>query len=97
MSKQEIPQHHPSIIWRVLDDGVVVVSPQQGQVRVLNQVGTTVWGLIDGRRTVADLAAALTEQYNVSPEEAGRDLRAFLAELTDRGLLQWSQPGEIGD
>jgi hypothetical protein len=91
MSQLEIPQHHPNVIWRVLDDGVVVVSPQQGQVRVLNQVGTTVWGLIDGRRTVADLAAALTEQYNVSLEEAGRDLHAFLGELTERGLLQWDK------
>jgi hypothetical protein len=89
MIKQEIPQHHPNIIWRVLDDGVVVVSPQQGQVRVLNQVGTTIWGLIDGHRTTADLAKALTEQYDVSLEEAGRDLRAFLAELTERGLLEW--------
>jgi hypothetical protein len=94
MSQLEIPQHHPNIIWRVLDDGVVVVSPQQGQVRVLNPVGTAVWGLIDGRRTVADLAAALTEQYDVSLEEAGRDLRAFLAELTERGLLEWGQNGE---
>jgi hypothetical protein len=95
MSEQQIPQHHPQVIWRVLDDGVVVVSPQQGQVRVLNPVGTTIWGLIDGRRTVTDLALALTEQYEVTLEEAGRDLHAFLAELTERDLLQWNQ--EIGD
>jgi hypothetical protein len=95
MSEQQIPQHHPQVIWRVLDDGVVVVSPQQGQVRVLNPVGTTIWGLIDGRRTVTDLALALTEQYDVTLEEAGNDLHTFLAELTERGLLQWDKA--IGD
>lgn len=97
MSQPGIPQHHPNIIWRVLDDGVVVVSPQEGQVRVLNKVGTTIWGLIDGRRTVTDLAAALVEQYDVPLEEARRDLRTFLAELTERGLLQWSQNAGPGD
>jgi hypothetical protein len=89
MNGQETPQHYQNLIWRVLDDGVVVVSPQQGQVRVLNGVGTTIWELIDGRRTITDLEAALIAHYDVQPEQAGRDLRTFLEDLTERGLLVW--------
>lgn len=97
MNRQQIPYRNENLVWRVLDDGVVVVSPQQGQVRVLNRVGTTIWELIDGRHTITDLETALVEQYDVSLEQAGRDLQSFLADLTERGLLVWQEKVEIGD
>ena len=43
MDSDKIPRPDPNIIWRIVDDGAVLVSPQIGKVRVLNEVGTAIW------------------------------------------------------
>jgi hypothetical protein len=77
----------PELIWRVVDDNAVVVMPQAGKVRVFNRIGSVIWRLLAEQYNTADIAAYLTAHYNVTPEQAGHDLRHFLAELAARGLL----------
>lgn len=60
----------------------------------LNPVGSFAWGLLDGRRTVADLAAAVAAEFAVMPERAAADLSAFLADLRDRGLIETERDPE---
>jgi hypothetical protein len=54
----------------------------------LNEVGSHLWGLLDGRRGVEELAAAVCEAFDVSEEEARADTLAFLAELEEAGLIR---------
>ncbi len=81
--------HSADVIWRELDDGVVIVSPGAGAVRVLNGVGADVWRLLDGKSTVADLEGLLLQRYAVSSEQLRTDMHQFLTELDARGLLVW--------
>jgi hypothetical protein len=89
MHSEQIPTSSPGVIWRILDDSAVLVSPEAGQVRVLNEVGTTIWQLIDGENTLAHIEAELIRHYGISPERARADLHTFLANLAERGLLTW--------
>ena len=57
----------------------------------LNAVGSFVWGLLDGRRTVAELARAVAERFQVPTERALADVGAFLAVLRDRQLVELSR------
>ncbi|MFN2137648.1 MAG: PqqD family protein [Candidatus Promineifilaceae bacterium] len=82
-----LPRVAPDIVWRLLDDNAVVVSPREGEVRVLNSVGTAVWQLLIDDQDVAAIEAFLGANFNVSPEQAHEDLVVFLDELTDRGIL----------
>jgi pyrroloquinoline quinone biosynthesis protein D len=90
MNENRIPKPEQDVIWREVSDGVVLISPTEGQIRVLNEVGAQIWRLMDGKRDVAAIEADLLRRYNTSPEQVRVDLQSFLAELTDRGLLSWN-------
>lgn len=84
------PSPHPDLLWRLVDDELVIVRPIDGEIRVLNRVGAFVWRSMDGQRTVADLACLVTEEYQVSLPEACSDIHSFLAPLTESGLVEWN-------
>jgi hypothetical protein len=54
-----------------------------------NQVGTFIWERCDGRHTVAQIAAALAEDYEVDRDQAIRDCQEFISGLVAEGMLTW--------
>ncbi len=78
-----------NLIWREVDENTVVVSPQSGDMRVLNGVGSVIWRLLAEEQSLEAIAAHITAHYAVSPEQAGADLRAFITDLDARHLLEW--------
>lgn len=82
-----IPRRTSSVASRALDGEAVLVHPGQGKVSVLNGVGSRIWELVDGQRTMADLARVIADEYEVSLIQAEADTLAFCADLAGRGLL----------
>lgn len=93
MDPEQVPDVAHGVIWRLIDNGAVLVSPESGDVRVLNDVGTTIWQLIDGENSVGQIEALLQEQYNVPLSKLRADLDSFFTELSQRNLLTWKQSG----
>ena len=85
-----IPIPHPDLIWRFVDDELVIVRPSDGQIRVLNSVAAFVWRSMDGHRTVSDLASLVCAEYEVSYSKAASDIEDLIAPLVENGLVQWS-------
>lgn len=83
----KLPSVATDIIWRMLDENAVVVSPREGEVRVLNAIGTAIWQLLIDSKDLADIEAYLGQQYEVPKDTARADLLAFLDDLVDRGIL----------
>lgn len=81
------PAPHPQAISRVVDGEAVIVLPESGQVGVLNEVGTRVWELADGTRSLEEIVAAILEEFEVTPERARQDVDAFVQELVEKGML----------
>jgi hypothetical protein len=81
------PRREPTAAWRVVDGEVVMVLPATGKVHTLNAVGTRFWQLVDGERTMAEIAAQMADEFDASADRIERDCRAFAAELGERGLL----------
>jgi hypothetical protein len=67
----------------------VIVLPDKGEVKVLNEVGARIWALADGSRSVRDIAAAVAGSYDVSPAEAEADTVVFLRELREKALIEF--------
>lgn len=73
--------------------GEAVLVPVRSQVAeldsifTLNDMGSLVWDLLDGERTVSQIAEVICASYEVTAEEATRDLLEFLAELESAGLI----------
>jgi len=57
------------------------------KVLELDELGSFCWNLIDGERSVKEMARALSERYGVPAREAELSVAAFLRELGRRGLI----------
>jgi len=65
----------------------VLVLPERGQVKVLNEVGARVWALVDGSRDIAAIIDAVCDEYEVERERAEADTLIFVADLEAKGLV----------
>ncbi len=54
---------------------------------VLDEVGSYVWGLCDGRNCVRDIIHALAKRYKLHRKEAEVSVVAYLRQLARRGLI----------
>jgi hypothetical protein len=75
------PCINDDVIWTAVDNEAVVVSPREAKARVLNEVGTRMWELSDGSRTVGEIASVIAGESDVSVEQAEVDAIEFLDEL----------------
>lgn len=83
------PIHTPSVASRVYGADAVIISPDEGMVRMLNPTATRIWQLADGSRSVEQIAATLAEEYEVDSRQAQQSVATLLGELTDKGLIAW--------
>lgn len=83
-----IPVMLPAVVGRIIDDEAVLVLPEQGQVKVLNPVGARIWTMIDGVRSVREIAALIGQEYEVDPRQAEEDTLQFVRDLEQRNVLR---------
>ncbi len=80
--------------------GETIIVPVRAQVAesdsiyTLNDLGSLIWGLIDGQNRVGELIQAVCAEYDVQPNEAAQDLVEFLGSLEAEGLIRSSDDGE---
>lgn len=53
----------------------------------LDRLGTSVWMMLDGSNTTADIIGRFAEEHGVSAAEAEQSVTAFLRMLGKRGLI----------
>ena len=70
-----------------VDDEILIVDLDGGELLSLEGTGRAVWELIDGVRSEADIVAALSEAYDAERELLTRDVEALLAELENAALV----------
>jgi hypothetical protein len=80
------------VVFHDLEPGAggVLLVLETGAYHGVNDVGARIWRLLDGRRTVADLARALQDELPDAPPQVGDDVRAFLTDLEARSLVRQS-------
>jgi coenzyme PQQ biosynthesis protein PqqD len=97
ISLDKIPVPVAGVVGRVLENKepgkteAVIVLPDKGQVKVLNEVGTRIWSLIDGKRSVSDIIRMIVQEYQVSQKDAENDTLEFLAALNEKGVIDFSK------
>jgi hypothetical protein len=83
----EYPALHSQVAMQIVDGLTVIVLADSGEVLVLNALGTRIVDLIDGKRSVNEIARLIEEEYDVTAEIARRDLDEFLRTLSEAGAL----------
>lgn len=87
LSLDTIPVPNPNVVGRVVADEAVLVLPDKGTVKVLNEVGARIWSLVDGVRSAREIALLIFSEYNVEQAAAEEDTLVFLGDLADRDVL----------
>jgi len=81
------PRKHPRTASRLVDGEAVIVLPEESVVKVLNLVGSRIWELADGTRTVREIAGTIYEEYKVDHEQAEKEAIEFVEEMAQAELL----------
>ena len=74
--------------------GETIIVPIKGRVGdldsiyTLNEVGTMIWQLIDGQKSIGQIVQAVRQTYDVEPEEVKKDTADFLHSLEQAGLIR---------
>ncbi len=75
------------VVFRELDGEAVVLNLDTGIYFGLDAVGTRIWRLIEDRKPLRAVLAALVDEYDAPPDRLQRDLLAFVEHLNGKGLL----------
>lgn len=78
---------HPSVVYRDLAEGGVLLHLESGQYHGLNDTGLAIWGLLERPSTLDELREGLQEQVADPPAELGDEVRAFVESLRERDLV----------
>ena len=77
-----------SIVFRKIADEVILVPIRQNvgdleSIYTLNETAARIWELIDGKIKVKEIKEKLIEEFEVTPEEAEKDIVEHLMQLEE--------------
>jgi len=79
-----IPQE---VLARQVGGETVMLDLAKGAYFGLDPVGARIWQLLAEGKTLAEVCDAIVAEYDVSHEDAERDLLALVADLMAQGLV----------
>ena len=95
MNKTEFyPRPHPQTAGRVIDGEAVLILSDDSEINVLNEVGSRIFELADGTRTVAEIASIIGSEYDISSEDATTDVIEFLDSLVAENVMEYAEEKE---
>ena len=65
---------------------------QETRKIILDRIGTYVWTLCDGSKTVNDIIKVFSKKHSLGREKAERSLLIYLEQLVRRGLIAIAAP-----
>ena len=77
----------PSVYARVFGEEMVLLEFGKGEYFGLDAVGADIWRRLEAGDDIGTAADHIVEQYEVSREEALRDIVALVRQLQDHELL----------
>ena len=76
-----------SVLIRELEGEAVLLNLDNETYYGLDEVGTRMWAVLATSPSIAAAHAALLEEYDVAPDRLESDLRVWIGQLVENGLL----------
>ena len=70
-----------------VDDEILIVDLDGGELLSLEDTGRAVWDLIDGQRSLAAIAEALAREYDAPRDRLEQDVTVLIYELAAAKLV----------
>lgn len=86
-------QKSPDIVFRKIADETILVPIKNNvgdleSIYTLNAVAARIWELIDEKRKVKEIKDIIVEEFEVTPEEAEKDIKKFLLRLEKADIIK---------
>lgn len=75
------------VLFTSMGEDAVLLHAQRGDYYSLNKVGARLWVLTDGCKTIEELAGLITEEFDISKEQAENDIIELAEQLEKEGLV----------
>jgi hypothetical protein len=92
MKDNKIFKKNPQMISREISGQIVLVplgklSDQASHIYTLNETAAQIWGLIDGKRSLAKIRGLLLSKYKISEAMLKKEIEELCADLKSIGAL----------
>jgi hypothetical protein len=92
MNTQSVPQRVANVITQGADGDTVLLHIETGNYFALNEVGSRVWSLCDGARSISDIVEVICQEFDVSEQTAETDTLDLFDMLKSENLVVSDKP-----
>ncbi|MBD3789971.1 MAG: PqqD family protein [Campylobacterales bacterium] len=78
----------PTVFAQMVDDEMVLLDMNSENYFGLDEVGTSIWQVMQEQETLEKVFETLLEEYDVSADILKKDLEDFVQKLVDNGLVE---------
>jgi hypothetical protein len=80
-----------AIAARLIGGEMMIMSAVDSTFFTLNEVATVIWQAADGRTPLSEIVVSkICPEFEIDPDQAGRDAEQFISELSQHGILMVS-------
>jgi hypothetical protein len=86
MHENAVLRKNKNMVTRVIDDEAILMpiyktSDEINCIYNLNKVGSRLWELINGKRTIAQIKQQVLKEFDTTPGEVDKEMQKFLKDL----------------
>ena len=86
-----VPQRTANVLEKDVDGELIIVNANTNELISLSDSGRAIWDLVDNRRTVGQIVAAICAEFEVGPDEEADAKEPPAAE----GDVLAAEPGSV--
>lgn len=79
--------HSEGVLEQLVDDEMIVFSPDAETYFTLNRSAREVWELADGTKSIGEITIELARRYEVEPDSLLQDVTNIVASFADGSLI----------
>ena len=87
-SLDSIVSRNGNFAWRIVEGNAFIVDSGGNMLHELNETGSRIWKLMDGRHTLKEIASEISREFDTDQLAAEKDVVEFISELEKKGLAR---------
>ena len=88
ISTKAVPVPVDTAVARRIGEETIVVNGTGDFLHTLNETGSFIWSLIDGKRSLGEILALMEEEYDLPDSGAEAELAEFVQGLAQREMVR---------
>lgn len=84
----QILTRNNAILWKLIEDKVVLLDMDEARAITLNDVGSHIWTALENHKTRDEIAQDISSAFDIDEKTAKKDVYSFLDEMIKKDLIR---------